>query len=52
MQNHAAVFREGDTLKKGCEVMTDIYSQLDDLKVKKLFVFFFFVFFFSFRWNF
>jgi len=33
MQNHAAVFREGDTLKKGCEVMTDIYAQLDDLKV-------------------
>lgn len=33
MQGHAAVFREGHTLKKGCELMSEIYSELEDLKV-------------------
>ncbi|XP_029640684.1 succinate dehydrogenase [ubiquinone] flavoprotein subunit, mitochondrial [Octopus sinensis] len=33
MQGHAAVFREGDTLKKGCDVMDGIYTEMNDLKV-------------------
>ena len=33
MQNHAAVFREGDTLKKGCELMDDVFQAQKDLKV-------------------
>lgn len=33
MQSHAAVFREGDTLKKGCDVMDGIYTEMNDLKV-------------------
>ena len=33
MQNHAAVFRTGESLKEGVEKMNKIYSELDDLKV-------------------
>ncbi|RZF43333.1 hypothetical protein LSTR_LSTR001594 [Laodelphax striatellus] len=33
MQNHAAVFREADTLKEGCKKMTDLYNVLRDVKV-------------------
>ncbi|KAL7669427.1 hypothetical protein ACOME3_010081 [Neoechinorhynchus agilis] len=29
MQKHAAVFREGETLKKGCELMKDLYEEVD-----------------------
>lgn len=34
MQNHAAVFREGTTLKKGCELMDDIFQEQQDIKLK------------------
>jgi succinate dehydrogenase (ubiquinone) flavoprotein subunit len=34
MQNHAAVFREGETLKKGCKLMNDIFQEQKDLKLK------------------
>ncbi|KAI0988712.1 hypothetical protein GJ496_000318 [Pomphorhynchus laevis] len=34
MQNHAAVFREGKTLKTGCDLMAQIYKKQDDLIVK------------------
>ena len=37
MQNHAAVFREGDTLKKGCALMDDIFQGQKDLKVNVTF---------------
>ncbi|KAK0066146.1 succinate dehydrogenase [ubiquinone] flavoprotein subunit mitochondrial [Biomphalaria pfeifferi] len=33
MQNHASVFRDGPTLKEGCEKMTKVYQGLEDLKV-------------------
>mgnify|MGYP002384714841 FL=1 len=33
MQNHAAVFREGDTLKKGCRLMDDIFQEQKNLKI-------------------
>lgn len=33
MQNHAAVFREGATLKKGCELMNDIFQEQQDIKL-------------------
>ena len=36
MQNHAAVFREGATLKKGCDLMDDIFQGQKDLKVNAL----------------
>lgn len=34
MQNHAAVFRDGDTLKKGCTLMDDVFQGQKDLKIK------------------
>jgi succinate dehydrogenase (ubiquinone) flavoprotein subunit len=34
MQIHAAVFRDGDTLKKGCNLMDDIFQAQNDLKLK------------------
>jgi succinate dehydrogenase (ubiquinone) flavoprotein subunit len=34
MQTHAAVFRDGKTLKEGCNVMNDIFQEQKDLKVK------------------
>jgi hypothetical protein len=34
MQTHAAVFREGETLKKGCKLMNDIFQEQKDLKLK------------------
>jgi succinate dehydrogenase (ubiquinone) flavoprotein subunit len=34
MQNHAAVFREGETLKKGCDLMDDVFKQQKDIKVR------------------
>jgi succinate dehydrogenase (ubiquinone) flavoprotein subunit len=33
MQEHAAVFREGTTLKQGCDKIAGIWKELDDLKV-------------------
>jgi succinate dehydrogenase (ubiquinone) flavoprotein subunit len=33
MQNHAAVFRDGPSLKEGCEKIDEIYKQQADLKV-------------------
>jgi succinate dehydrogenase (ubiquinone) flavoprotein subunit len=33
MQEHAAVFREGPTLKQGCDKIASIWKELDDLKV-------------------
>ncbi|CAF1037857.1 unnamed protein product [Adineta steineri] len=33
MQNHAAVFRDGETLKKGCDLMDDIFQAQKDLKL-------------------
>lgn len=33
MQNHAAVFREGETLKKGCKLLDEIFQGQKDLKV-------------------
>uniref|UniRef100_A0A2D4PK50 succinate dehydrogenase n=1 Tax=Micrurus surinamensis TaxID=129470 RepID=A0A2D4PK50_MICSU len=32
MQSHAAVFRTGPVLQEGCEKMTRLYKDLDDLK--------------------
>lgn len=34
MQAHAAVFRDGETLKKGCELMNDVFQEQKDLKLK------------------
>lgn len=34
MQTHAAVFREGATLKKGCTLMDGIFQEQNDLKLK------------------
>jgi succinate dehydrogenase (ubiquinone) flavoprotein subunit len=34
MQMHAAVFRDGETLKKGCHLMDDIFQEQKDLKLK------------------
>ena len=36
MQNNAAVFRTGEVLKEGCELMEDTIKQMPDLKVIKL----------------
>lgn len=33
MQNHAAVFRDGPLLKKGCEKMAEVYKEFKDIKV-------------------
>ncbi|CAF1166823.1 unnamed protein product, partial [Didymodactylos carnosus] len=33
MQNHAAVFRDGTTLKEGCNIMDDIFQEQKDLKI-------------------
>lgn len=33
MQTHAAVFREGETLKKGCNLMDDVFQAQKDLKI-------------------
>ncbi|KAJ8679834.1 hypothetical protein QAD02_015621 [Eretmocerus hayati] len=33
MQNHAAVFRQADSLQEGCKKMSAIYKKLDDLKL-------------------
>lgn len=33
MQNHAAVYREGDTLQAGCKKMASIYKEIKDVKV-------------------
>ena len=33
MQNHAAVYRTGDSLKEGCEKIDEIYGLLKDVKV-------------------
>jgi succinate dehydrogenase (ubiquinone) flavoprotein subunit len=34
MQTHAAVFRTGETLKEGCDLMDGIFKQQEDLKIK------------------
>jgi len=36
MQNHAAVFRDGPTLKEGCEKIAALWPELNDLKVRYL----------------
>lgn len=36
MQNHAAVFRTGETLQEGCNKMTETYENMEDLKVSAL----------------
>lgn len=33
MQGHAAVFRDGPILQKGCEKMKEIYKEFQDVKV-------------------
>lgn len=33
MQNHAAVYREGDVLQAGCKKMASIYKEIKDIKV-------------------
>ena len=33
MQNNAAVFRTGPILREGCQLINDIYAQMDDLHV-------------------
>lgn len=33
MQNHAAVFREGPTLKEGCTKMDEVFKQQKDVKI-------------------
>lgn len=33
MQNHAAVFREGTTLKEGCVKMDEVFKMQKDLKI-------------------
>lgn len=33
MQTHAAVFREGETLKKGCNLMDGVFQAQKDLKI-------------------
>jgi hypothetical protein len=35
MQNHAAVFRDGVTLKEGCQLMDGIFQEQKDLKVNQ-----------------
>ncbi|CAF4353722.1 unnamed protein product [Rotaria sp. Silwood2] len=34
MQGHAAVFRDGETLKKGCKLMDGVFQEQKDLKLK------------------
>ena len=34
MQVHAAVFRDGETLKQGCNTMNDIFAEQKNLKLK------------------
>jgi len=34
MQKHVSVFRDGPTLKEGCQLMKDIFAQQKDLKVR------------------
>ncbi|XP_041467615.1 succinate dehydrogenase [ubiquinone] flavoprotein subunit, mitochondrial-like [Lytechinus variegatus] len=33
MQNNAAVFRTGETLTEGCELISDVYKNLDNIKL-------------------
>lgn len=33
MQEHAAVFREGPSMKEGCRKIDTMYKEMDDLKV-------------------
>ena len=33
MQTHAAVFRDGPSLKEGVDKIGELYKQLDDIKV-------------------
>lgn len=33
MHQYAAIFRTGETLKKGCSLMDEIFQQQKDLKV-------------------
>lgn len=33
MQSHAAVFRDGPSLKEGVDKLNSLYKQMDDLKV-------------------
>lgn len=38
MQTHAGVFRDGPSLKEGCEKLAKIYQSMDDLKVSEYFM--------------
>lgn len=40
MQNNAAVFRTGPILREGCQLINDIYAQMDDLQVSHTIVLF------------
>ncbi len=33
MQNHAAVFRTGETLREGCEKLSGVFEAMPDLKI-------------------
>ena len=33
MQSYAAVFRDGPTLKQGCDKLDSLYKEMDDIKV-------------------
>ena len=34
MQSHAAVFRDGPSLKEGVDKMSALYKKMDDIKVR------------------
>ena len=34
MQGYAAVFRTGETLQEGCRQMSDVYHEMEDIKVR------------------
>ena len=34
MEEHAAVFRDGETLRKGCKLMDNIFQEQKDLQLK------------------
>jgi len=33
MQEHAAVFRDGPTLQEGCRKISELWKEIDELKV-------------------
>ena len=36
MQTNAAVFRDGPSLKEGCEKLDELYKEMEDIKVSAL----------------